>query len=260
MSFILDALKKLEEKRQQTVVPDLLTVHASDPVKPAKRFIWLYLILSALFLSAVLLTVWLRPWNLEKQGVAKEPALIKQSNEDVGINSQVSTPVIKAEELTPPLQKTEADIKKSSHISGKTTAKTVSKSVLNTSRKEPSGNTVHKDKTSAVKESQDAGSKASPSTPPVQEKHKEATYNAKAASGERIPGLDELPLSIRQEIPDISISGHIYSDSPSARMVNINGSISREGDMMTSGIKLIEITDTGVILSYKNSRFYVRGF
>jgi len=250
MSFILDALKKLEQKRQQSAVPDLLTVHDPDPVKPEKRPIWLYLILSALLLNALLLTVWLRPWNSGKQGVAKEPAVIKQAHEDAGVHPPVSTPFIKAEELALPLQKPEGGIKKSSHVSSKTVAKPVSKPALNTSKKE----------TSAVKEAPDAGSKLSTETPPVQEKHNEVTYNYQTTSGERLPGLDQLPLSIRQEMPSISISGHIYSDSPSARMVNINGSIRREGDMLTSGIKLIEITDSGVILSYKDFRFYVRGF
>jgi general secretion pathway protein B len=260
MSFILDALKKLEQKRQQNIVPDLLTVHAPDPVKPPKRSIWLYLILSALFLNAVLLTVWLHPWNSKKQSIAKEPAVLKQSNDDAGIHSPVSTPIIKAEELIPPLQKLEAGIKRPSHVSGKTATKPVSEPALNASRKKPVVNTVQKEETSAVKAAPYAGSKSSPETPPVQEKRNEVTYNAKTASGERVPGLDELPLSIRQEMPEISISGHIYSDSPSARIVNINGSIRSEGEMLTSGIKLIEITDSGVILSYKDFRFYVRGF
>ena len=247
MSFILDALKKLEQKRQQGAVPDLLTVHAPDPVKPEKRSIFIYLILSALFLNAVVLTVWLRPWKSEKQSIANEPAVVKQANEDSSIHPQVSAPIIKAEELTPPLQKTKAGIKKSS---GKIPAKPVTGPALNTSKKE----------LSAAKEAADAGSKPSHDIPPLQETHNEATYNYKTASGERLPDLDQLPSSIRQEMPAISISGHIYSDSPSARLVNINGGIRREGDMVAPGLKLTEITDSGVILSYKDTRFYMRGF
>lgn len=260
MSIILDALKKLEEKRQQNAVPDLLTFHAPGPVKPEKRSIWLYLILSALFLNALLLAVWLRPWNSEKQGVDKEPAIDKQSNEDTGIHPPVSTPFIKAEAPALHLKKFETGIKKPSLVSGKTTAKPVLGPALNTSREEHAGNTVQNEDTSAVKEAQDAGPKSSADIPPVQEKNKEMTYNAQAATGGSIPAIPELPLSIRQEIPEISISVHIYSDSPSERLVNINGSIKREGDMLTSGIKLIEITDSGVILSYKDLRFYVKGF
>lgn len=259
MSFILDALKKLEEKRQQNAVPDLLTFHAPDPVKPEKRSIWLYLILSALFLNAILLTLWLLPRDSEKKGVDKEPAIVKQSNEDTGIHPPVSTPFIKAEAPTLPLPRPEAGIKQSPHVSGKTAAKPVSDPSLNAYREEPAGNTVHIEDPTAVKEAPDAGSKASPSSPPIKEKHKEIPKKMQTA-GKSLPELDELPLSIRQEIPEISISVHIYSDSPSERLVNINGSIRHEGDMLTSGIKLIEITDSGVILSYKDSRFYIRGF
>ncbi|MEW6715841.1 MAG: general secretion pathway protein GspB [Nitrospirota bacterium] len=260
MSFILDALKKLEQKRQQSAVPDLLTVHYPDPVKPEKRPIWPYLILSALFLNAVVLTVWLRPWNSEKHSIANEPTVVKQANEDSGIHQQVSTSFTKAEDPDLPLQKPEAGIKKSSPVSAKTAAKPVSEPALNVSRKEPLVNTVRKEEPSAAKEAPDTGSKSLSEIPTVQEKTNEVTYNYQTASGESIPALEELPQTLRQEMPEITVSGHIYSDSPSSRLVNINGSIRREGDMVAAGIKLIEITDSGVILSYKDLRFYLRGF
>lgn len=260
MSFILDALKKLEQKRQQNAVPDLLTVHAPDTVQPGKRSVWLYLFLSALFLNALLLTAWLRPWDSGKQEIAEEPAVVKRSNEDAGIKPEVSMPSIKTEEPAPLLQKPEAAVKKLPHVSGKTAAMPVKEPAPNAPMKKNAENLVQREETPYVKEAPDAGSIESHETPPLQEKHNEVTYNYQTASGERLPDLDQLPLSIRQEMPEIKLSGHIYSDSPSARLVNINGSIRREGDMVASGIKLIEITDSGVILSYKDTRFYVRGF
>ncbi|MBI5675190.1 MAG: general secretion pathway protein GspB [Nitrospirae bacterium] len=258
MSFILDALKKLEEKRHQSAVPDLLTVHAPKPEKPEKRSVWLYLILSALLLNAVVLTVWLRPWDSEKQIIAKEPQVIKEPRKDADIHKPVSPQFGKTEES--PLYKSESTIQREFHTSVKREAKPVTKPTINSSRKQAEDSMARKEDPTAVKEAPDAGLKLLPETQPVSEKQNEVTYNYQTASGERLPDLEQLPLSIRKEMPEIKLSGHIYSDSPSARMVNINGSIRREGEIVASGIQLTEITESGVILSYKDTRFYVRGF
>jgi hypothetical protein len=40
-------------------------------------------------------------------------------------------------------------------------------------------------------------------------------------------------------------------------MARINGSMIREGEYLTAGLKLEEITPDGVIFSYQNYRFHV---
>jgi hypothetical protein len=42
MSFILDALKKLEHRQKRGSVPDLLTEQVSVEKKPKRRKIWFY--------------------------------------------------------------------------------------------------------------------------------------------------------------------------------------------------------------------------
>jgi general secretion pathway protein B len=262
MSFILDALKKLEEKRQHGAVPDLLTVHNSHPVKSGRRFIWLYILLSALLLNAVILTIWLRPWSAGRQETAHEPAVIKQAKKDAVAQPPATTPVITAVEPVPAVQKPETDIKKSAKADAEPAAKSINETATNAAMNKGAEHSIQKEDPPAVKEVRDAVPVSSPETPalPPQEKQDEVTYNYQTASGERLPDLEQLPLSIRQEMPEIKLSGHIYSDNPSARLVNINGSIRREGDVVASGVKLVEISDSGVILSYKDARFYMRGF
>jgi|TARA_B100000959_G_C14849793_1_gene569665 hypothetical protein len=75
------------------------------------------------------------------------------------------------------------------------------------------------------------------------------------ATPTRVVSIAELPLAVQQEIPDIIFSSHIYADDPSLRMVNINGQNVREGDTITDGIKLAEISEEGVILGYRNYAF-----
>jgi general secretion pathway protein B len=78
--------------------------------------------------------------------------------------------------------------------------------------------------------------------------------------GKKTISISDLPPSIRNGLPPISITGHIYSDNPSARIININGDIFREGESVTEGLKVEEITPTGVILGFKGHRFHIRVF
>lgn len=61
MSYILEALKKAEQKRRQGAVPDLLTVHDRPADKPGKQHAWIYIAASLLLaggmVSAVLYKV-----------------------------------------------------------------------------------------------------------------------------------------------------------------------------------------------------------
>jgi len=248
MSYILDALKKLEEKRQQGAVPDLMTTHVPDPVKPGTRSIWPYVILSALLLNALLLTIWLYPWNSKRQNITEEPAAIKQAAQNAEIIIPVSKPIKEAEKKRP------------SSVPVKLASKPVKEHAAASSGEEPATSNIHKEERPSVKEAPDSVTKSSPETPPASTEEEDVYKKLRTASGGSVPRLEDIPSSISQDIPEISISVHIYSDSPADRMVNLNGTMRHEGDMVTSDIKLIEITESGVILSYKDSRFFKKGF
>jgi general secretion pathway protein B len=61
--------------------------------------------------------------------------------------------------------------------------------------------------------------------------------------------ITSLPLNIQQQIPALKFSSHLYSED--FRMVNINGRMMREGDLIYPQLQLIEITEDGVILSFR---------
>jgi general secretion pathway protein B len=73
-------------------------------------------------------------------------------------------------------------------------------------------------------------------------------------------GRTELPDHIRAALPEMSISLHFYSNEPSARLVRMNGQHLREGDLVDDGLRLLEITRNGVVLSYSGYRFRVDRF
>jgi hypothetical protein len=73
----------------------------------------------------------------------------------------------------------------------------------------------------------------------------------------RLYNVSELPLQVRQNLPDFSVSVFIYSDEPASRLVRINGQMMREGQNLTSGVKLEEIVPSGVIFSCQRYRFLI---
>jgi len=50
----------------------------------------------------------------------------------------------------------------------------------------------------------------------------------------------------------MTFSSHIFADDPALRMVNINGRLINEGDVIAEGIKLLRITEDGVVISYRH--------
>ncbi|MBC8317026.1 MAG: general secretion pathway protein GspB [Desulfobulbaceae bacterium] len=61
MSYILEALKKSDQKRQKGHIPDLNTVQSERPPEDNKKIVWPYFLAAILLLNAVILIVVMRP-------------------------------------------------------------------------------------------------------------------------------------------------------------------------------------------------------
>ncbi len=70
------------------------------------------------------------------------------------------------------------------------------------------------------------------------------------------PDFRQIPASLRNTLPKISVSFLVYSDKPSDRRVTINGRVFREGDEVAEGLKLEQITQEGAVLSYRGFQFH----
>ncbi len=73
----------------------------------------------------------------------------------------------------------------------------------------------------------------------------------------RILEFKELPAALKSNLPDFKISAHYYTAEPQARFTRINEMSLREGQSLTTGVKLEQITPEGVVLSYEGYRFRV---
>jgi len=211
MSFILDALKKVEENRRQDQAPDLMTVHEDQGVVKKKRSPWPYILLVVLLLNAIIISVWLIPRYSPKDGTAPEP---KENNVSTQTDRNIATSIP---------EKDESEVSLEPVIAEETETPLA---------KEPA---VLKDDKTEIKT---------------------GIYEADG----RIPDINELPLSVIEDLPDIKISGHVYFDTPEDRLVIVNGRTAREGETVASGLQIEEITSSGVIFIYDNRRFSMKGF
>lgn len=85
----------------------------------------------------------------------------------------------------------------------------------------------------------------------------QSSINTGIAPEQKVFNLKDLPLSIQQSLPAFSISVSVYSDDPDSRMIKINGQRLQEGQYLTAGLRLEEITRDGAIFSYQKYRFRV---
>lgn len=69
--------------------------------------------------------------------------------------------------------------------------------------------------------------------------------------------LWELPADYQSTIPDLKFSFHVFSPNPDKRTIVINGRRLREGQMITSQMRLRVITETGVICHHRGRFFHV---
>ncbi len=272
MSFILDALKKLEQSRKRGEVPDLSTVHLHDHELPKKKAVWPYLLLAALLLNAGIFMAWLRPWEENEAITAQQDTqeVEEAAKSEPAKDKTADTNTIKAENI---IEKKEAVV--STPEADEKLKEDISKTVVEPEKP------IEQEKPAEKSDEEVIASMGLNPTPEeldiLRNKIKEdLAVTDHMAIGEIIKPAEpdiinpadkgnfiefsQLPTEVKKELPDITINGHIYSDQKSARIANINGYITREGDKISSGLILEEIITTGIILSYKEFRFRIRAF
>ncbi len=220
MSYILEALKKLEEKRHRVESPhDLLAAHTAAPRRIERRTTWRFILTAALILNAGLLLWWLRPW---------QPSAAHGPGDRVEARASDVSPAPGA----------------MVRMNG--------------------GKAVHRTKGGASAASKKGGDLRVTPDPPARPAATGRTEQAgfepaqpkSAAGGERkIVSIGDLPPSVRQDLPDITIAGHFYSPKQSSRVVVINGKMAHEGQAITGGLRLEQVTPDGVIMSFQGYRF-----
>lgn len=79
-------------------------------------------------------------------------------------------------------------------------------------------------------------------------------------SDDRIVEFAELPPAIRQKLPELVISGHVWSDDPALRLLTLKDRVVREGAEAAPGVHLEQITQSGAVFVFRGWRFRMAGY
>lgn len=263
MSYILDALKKLDKKHKRGSIPDIMTLQEPKLRKPVKRPLWPYLLFFALTINAVLFAAWLRPWEKSKPEVIEQPAVKQEAMIIAGDaitrvpDEQAAISAEKGNTVNAPVQ----EVRTAEDLSAIKSNTTVPAPAETPVKPEPQSlsKTVKSYEPERIMEKQEITS----DDKLILETSSDLLINTadtKTVPEEKIQNIDNIPTSVRQDIPKISISAHIYSNAPASRLVTIDGQVVREGDSITNELKLKEITPVGAVFSFRGHVFQIRRF
>jgi len=83
------------------------------------------------------------------------------------------------------------------------------------------------------------------------------TTAAASARPDAVPNINDLPPAVRSTLPHLAVGGAIYSETPSARMVILNGQVFHEGEKPAADTVLEQIRLKSAILNFRGQRYEV---
>lgn len=231
MSYILDALKKSEQERGHGNIPDVQTVHSSSlNYRNDKKAYWPYILITAVILNLIAITYFI----VDK----KQPAETVTVKEDGAATSE------QASKGSTTVAEPDTPVEAHTSNSGKDTA--VSEPAPAATATTDTASPVTPSPAPAVKQAQTADKNINKET--VADKTADNSFTD-------VVEFHDLPESIKQQLPAIIISAHVYSSNPAQRSVVINNNFMEEGEYVIDDLILHEITTDGAIFNYQGTLF-----
>lgn len=227
MSYILDALKKSEQERGHGHIPDVQTVHSSSlNYRNDKKAYWPYILIVAVILNLLAISYFIfnKEKPVETPVTTEVNTAIKQATTENGITAdKTDTPAVTSSAVN---------------------------NIVNLEITEPLPGTA----------TVMTNSPAKPASKETQAERKSVAENTRSNRSEKNSSTDiidfhELPESIKQQLPAIIISAHVYSSNPLQRSIVINNNFMEEGEYVLDGLILHEITTNGAVFNYQGTLF-----
>jgi len=229
MSLILDALRKSERTRQQTLAGQVSTADTA-PARARIPVPWATLIGLLLVTNAIVLTIIF--WRTHADRSASTAVATR-------IPIKASSAVVPAPAYHPEIRSLAAEAAGiNSTGTGVMVAGPAAASPAN------SAATALVAAPATTPSSASGPAISAPLSSPVT-----------GASADGAPPLDSLPLAFQQSLPPLHLDVHGYARNPADRFVVINMQRYQIGDTLKEGPKIISITPQGVILDYNGRRF-----
>ena len=289
MSFILDAIARSEAERRQLEIPsaDNLALPDGPVVKSRKPWVFLLLVI-ALLLNGVLLYLLVEPAdiaffnggestpelvsNLNQNYTAMAPIILPMAKDIAKDSADESTliPIVTVEKTTEP-KASLAATKVVPNTGGKGNKIDVNANPVQTKKALPESNetTVLTSERAVVEaieisEVNNASADTEEGWLRVEPDSliREIGHQPQAGSAQRnnlasgvltyVKSSQELPDSVRKDLPKVVFSGHLYSSSPKSSIVFIgNGKPVVTGQQIEDELMLYEITAKGVIVKFR---------
>lgn len=222
MSFILDALKKSENDRQQQATAEFSSVPQGRDSPPAPRWLWVFGLLLAINLIVVV--------SMLLRSGATAPATIPP-----------------AAMIEPAATAPGARVAEPSAVSTGQDSFEERVAAARQNLPPPPAESTAQPQAAGVRK---APVRSDAAPPPA---------NRTAAVGAAsLPSLDELRADGRLQLTDLHIDLHVYNESSSRRFVSINAQKVRENETLDAGPRVAEITRDGVVLVYQGMQFFLR--
>lgn len=264
MSFILDAIAKSEQERQQQEVPGVRTLALPTTGIRQPRRVLPYFVVAALLLNAAVLLIWMQsgqsllnwfsPFVTEKvdrstqQAIVPDHAISSDSAGPVGVTANATTPEVTASfDNTTSMNQSLVDLKSATPTStNETTLGLVSEPEPVES--EPTTTTTLADPDGWERIEPDTLSNTA-----LSGQEAEPVRNLLDSGVNReVSRLSELPSAVRNDLPTVVFSGHLYSSNPASSIVFIDeGRPVMKGRQIMDELFLHEITPTGVIVEFR---------
>ena len=228
MSYILEALKKADQKREFGAVPGLATPHEVDHPK-SRSSRWLWVIVALLSVNVVVVALLLVKRDAEAPGLAQATPEWQQA---VAGGPLVQTDRQDREDRPGPAPtpgRTSLPQDKQKFSTGELAA---SPKPLNSPNSEPS--LQQEDSVGMRPESVSAANDRS-----------------------QLQSWYELPQEFRMRLSLPRLDLHVYSEDPQNRFILVDLKKYREGETLESGMLLEEILPEGIVMRYRGERFMV---
>jgi general secretion pathway protein B len=223
MSFILDALRKSEQERQRNEQPGIASVRYQQRV--SNRAVWIPLVIVLVVINISLLLFLLLKDNTPPLEADVQPTM------QPGVVGQAPAVVASRRQQQPG-----PEIPTSSAAGNRRLADELAPEIQTAAATSQTAATPTPDRTKSTP------AKKSPANP--------ENYG-------NLPTLTELLLAGSIDLKPLHVDIHVYSAQPAERFVFVNTTKYREGDSMSEGPILREITEEGVVLSYQGREFIV---
>jgi general secretion pathway protein B len=102
-----------------------------------------------------------------------------------------------------------------------------------------------------------AGTPAATARPPVEHYGAPVPAAPAPSRSNAVTNINDLPPDVRSQLPRLAVGGAIYSETPSARMVILNGQVWHEGDKPAADTVLEQIRLKSAVLNFRGQRYEV---